>query len=301
MKALYSLWSVDELVAKAVWAGVDTLLVTAHDLPWDKSSGYYDAKEKVVDTISRYGDKCKIYLVPLWVRDPIYYSIPDTQQWKTEDGRYLKKTPCPTSVEYITSRVSDVVDFCAEHKVDGVIWDLEHLSPRNMSHAIIPFYLGRHPMKRCWCVSCTKYNLEDLWKVHAGLIKKQLEKLNVPVHGQMPYSYGWTMRQYPGELYHFTEETYKDKLTRWESWTEQCKWNHSYKKYGVNPKIVPGVWCEYLKTEENLIRYIKKLYKDYGSVWLYSHEFLNKIPNPHADYTMKGSASDRFFEELRKI
>lgn len=298
MKAAYILWPNYQFIDKLVGSGIDTLLVTAYDLPWEKESGYYDSKEVTLQTISRYQSKCKIFLVPLWCRDPVYYSIPETQQWKIEDGRYLRKTPCPTSKAYVDSRVLPAIEFCREHRLNGLIWDLEHLTPLRLSSQIIPFYKGSRPLERCWCVSCTQYSFEDLWKVHAGLIKEHLDRSGILIHGQMPYSYGWTMRQYPGQLFHFTEETYKKDI----SCFERLKWDLSYSKYGVNPIVVPGIWCEYLKTEENLIRYIRKLYKEYKGFWLYSHEFFgNGIPNPHADYEMKGPATDWFFEQLREI
>jgi len=298
MKAAYILWPNFEFLDKLVDSGIDTLLVCAHDLPWGKSSGYYDTKEIVVQTISRYKASCKIFLVPLWVRDPIYYTVPDTQQWQTQDGRYLRKTPCPTSSAYISSRVTPAVDFYQEHHLDGLIWDLEHLTPPQYKSEIVPFYKGKLPTERCWCVQCRNYGLEDLWKVHAYLILEYLVQAGIPIHGQMPYSYGWTMRQFPGDLHHFTEETYKKGIDCWEWW----KWERSWKKAEVSPKVSPGIWCEYLKTEQNLIRYIKLNLEKYGHFWLYSHEFFgNKIPNPHVDYPMRGPATDWFFDELRKI
>ena len=298
MKAFYCLWPNYDYIDKLVDAGIDTILLTAHDLPWEKESGYYDSKKLVIDTAIRYRGKCKIFLVPLWIRDPNYYSIPELEQWRTEDGRYLSKTPCPTSTYYISGRVLPAIQFCHEYQLDGIIWDLEHLIPSKYVDKIIPFYKDKNPEKRCHCVVCKNYNLEDLWKVHAGLIKGHLDQSGILVHGQMPYSYGWTMRQYPEQVFHFTEETYEKDI----SWIEQFKWDFSYWKYNVSPNVVPGIWCEFLKTEENLIKYIKQLYKKYKCFWLYSHEYFgNRIPNPHVNYPMPGPATDWFFERLREI
>lgn len=298
MKAFYCCWPNYGYIDSLINSGIDTILLTVHDLPFEKESRYYDSLKTVENTISRYKGRCKFFLVPLWVRDPFYFDIPESQRWTMRDGRKLSKTPCPRNKEYIDSRVLPAIAFCKEHNLDGIIWDLEHLSPPQFKDEVIHFYLDKKPEQRCWCDLCRSLNTEDLWKAHAGLIKNHLDQSGIPIHGQMPYSYGWTMRQYPGQLYHFTEETYERDI----SCLEFARWSLSYKKYGVNPKIVPGIWCEFKKTEKELIHYIKKLYKKYGGFWLYSHEFFgNFIPNPHMNYPNPGPATDYFFEELAKI
>lgn len=294
MKAFYSLWPNFEYIDKLVDAGIDTLLVTAHDLPsWDTPSGYYDTREIVIQTISRYKGRCKIFLVPLWARP--WIEIPVMQRWQTEKGRSLKGTPCPTSMSYIRSRVVTITGFANDYKLDGVIWDLEHLEHQTRSD-VIPFYNSlRNPEHRCYCATCIQYTMENLWKVHAGLIRKELEQSGIPIHGQMPYSGGWTMRQFPGDLHHFTEETYQRDV----GFIERFKWERTWKKAKVSPRVIPGVWCEWHHTEDKLLRYIKKIYHKYGHFWLYSHEFFgNRIPNPHVNYPMKGPATEYFFRGL---
>jgi len=299
MKAVYCLWMDFDCIDKLVEAGINTLMITAHDLPWERESGYYDSKKKAIDTILRYKNKCKIFLVPLWVRDPNFYSVKTICQWKDESGEYLSRTPCPTSKLYAESRILPAIDFCKEYNLDGLIWDLEHLMPEKYKREIIPFYRDNlfSPKYRCNCITCSNYSTENLWKVHANLISSILSQSRIPIHGQLPYSAGWTMRQFPGDLHHFTEETYKKDIGIWE-W---LRWEFSWWRAKVSPKVIPGIWCDFHYTEERLINYIKKIYHKYGSFWFYSHVFLNEIPNPHLDYTLRGPASDWFFEELRKI
>jgi len=297
MKAFYCLWPNYDYIDKLVDAGIDTILLTAHDLPWEKESGYYDSKKLVIDTAIRYRGKCKIFLVPLWIRDPNYYSILEDQQWVNESGNKVKETPCPTNVSYIRSRVIPTIDFAEDMGCTGIIWDLEHLGYHINPAENIPFYSSSSPKYKCYCNECKKYNIENLWKVHANLIKQLLQNSEIKIHGQFPYSYGWTMRQYPQSLLHFTEETYKKNI----GWFERLKWFFSYWKYEVSPKIIPGVWCEWFP-EDNLINYTRNLKKQYGHFWLYSHEYFgNHIPNPHVNYPYPGPASDRFFELLSKI
>ena len=294
MKAVYVLWPNYEYLDKLVDAGIDTLLVTAHDLPFDQPSNYYDSRDCVVETIHRYRDRCQIFLVPLWCQP--WKGIHVDHRWQTREGKLLRRTPCPTSKGYVWSRVLPVISFARSHGCSGIIWDLEHLEQDKPD--IIPFYKTKQPKERCCCIICNHYNTEDLWKVHAGLIREQLRQSGIPNHGQMPYSYGWTMRQYPGQVWHFTEETYKKDISCWE----HLKWKHSWRKYKVDPILVPGIWCEFHSDELRLINYIKKLYKKYGHFWLYSHEYFgNRIPNPHVSYPMPGPATDWFFKELAKI
>ena len=298
MKAAYVLWPNYEHLDRLVHAGIDTLLVTAHDLPWDKASPYYDKKEIVLQTLSRYRASCNLILVPLWVRDPVYFSVPDTQQWQDQDGRWLRKTPCPTSAAYARSRVVPAVDLCHEQRLDGLVWDLEHLRPASVASEIVPFYQGCKPSERCWCPACRSYNMEDLWKAHAGIVRDLLETSGIQIHGQLPYSYGWTMRQYPGDLHHFTEETYQGDV----GWIERAKWEFSWWRAKVSPRLIPGAWCEWFSDEQALLDYLRRLNRKYGGFWLYSHEFFgNKIPNPHVPYPNPGPATDWFYRELARL
>lgn len=297
IKAFYCLWPNYKYIDKLVNSGIDTIIVTTHDLPFDKESCYYDSEQTVIETILRYRSRCQILLSPLWIRDPIYYDIPKDQQWTDQNGNKVKETPCPLNTNYIRSRVIPAISFAQEYKCNGIIWDLEHLGYHINPSQNIPFYSKFSPEYRCYCDECKKYNNEDLWKTHAGLIKTLLSTSGINIHGQFPYSSGWTMRQFPGTLLHFTENTYKEKV----GFCELLKWKRSYKKYQVDPKIIPGIWCEYFR-EDKLIEYIKKLKKEFGGFWLYSHEYFgNKIPNPHMDYPYPGPASDWFFQELKKI
>jgi len=295
MKAAYILWPNYEYIDKLVDASIDTLLVTCHDLPWDVPSNYYDSRDTIIDTINRYKSRCRILIVPLWIRP--WTKVRVEHRWQTRDGRLLARTPCPTSKTYINERTNHAMWFAKEVGADGIIWDLEHLEKD--APDIVPFYhsLGG-PEHRCYCPICMKYSMEDLWKVHAGLIRKQLDHSGIQIHGQMPYSGGWTMRQYPGQLHHFTQETYQGDV----SWWERKKWAFTYKRNKVKPTIVPGVWCEWFHDEFSLINYLRHLKNKYGGFELYSHEFFgNRIPNPHVKYPNPGPATDWFFRELRKI
>ena len=296
MKAFYCLWPNFGYIDKLIDAGIDTLLITAHDLPFETPSNYYDTQEIILQTISRYRGRCSMLLVPLWARP--WVTIPPLQQWVRQDGSYCAHTPCPTSRSYMRSRVIPAIEFAVEHGMEGIIWDLEHLD-RKSKPDIISFYDSMwEPEHRCNCATCQQYNMEDLWKTHASAIRELLENSGLSIHGQMPYTGGWTMRQFPN-LHHFTEETYQKDVG---NVTRYLVWEYNWKKAKVNPVLIPGIWCEFKQTEEALINYIKKIYYKYDHFWLYSHEFFgNHIPNPHVDYPMKGPATDWFFEQLKQI
>jgi len=114
MKTFYCLWPNYKYIDKLVNSGIDTIIVTAHDLPFDKESCYYDSEQTVIETILRYRSKCQIFLSPLWIRDPIYYDIPEDQQWVNKDGNKARETPCPLNVNYIRSRVVSAISFAQE-------------------------------------------------------------------------------------------------------------------------------------------------------------------------------------------
>jgi len=299
MKAVYLLWADQSMVEKFMASGVDTFLITCHDMPWENPSNYYDSKEKTLSVVNfirrrenEYGRK-DLFIVPLWVRP--WTPIPKEQRWKARSDMDFSGTPCPTNKEYAESRILPAISFAKEIDAKGIIWDLEHLEQSRSD--VIPFYFSTHPKYRCNCERCSPYTIENLWKIHSNIIWDILNQSGIPIHGQMPYTYGWTMRQYPGDLHHFTEETYMKDVRCWE----RLKWEWNWKKYKVSPRLIPGIFCEYHHTEERLINYIKKIYNKYDNFWLYCHRYFNNIPNPHLDYPIKEKASDWFFKELKKI
>ena len=291
MKAFYCLWPNFEYIDKLVDAGIDTIILTAHDLPWDTPSKYYDTKDVTLSVIDRYRNKVSFLLSPLWIRSWIV--LPKHQRWVFSNGANSPRNPCPLSRSYMDSRINKAIWFAEGHKMDGIIWDLEH-----MGNGVIPVYKDFwKPKEQCYCIRCKGKSVKQIWKEHAGLIKSRLSG-HLKIHGQFPYSGGWTMRQYPDQLYHLTEETYQKDIDK----AERYKWKIGHKMAGVNPKIVPGAWAEFF-TEEGLINYLKHLKNKYGGFWIYSHEkFGNRIPNPHVKYPYPLQlATNHFFNMLEYV
>lgn len=296
MKAFYCLWPNFKYMDKLVDSGIDTILLCAHNLPWDGNvNTYYDSKRTFLSVIERYRNSVDIVLMPLWMRS--WVILPEEQRWVTPGGNMMPYQPCPLSKKYIDKRIKDVVFYADGHNMKGIIWDLEHMAHDGKDNEIILYYKEFwKPKHRCHCKRCSGKSTKEIWNQHSNMIKSGLSG-RYNINGELPYTGGWIIKSYPKPLYHLTEETYMKDISCWENW----KWKISFYFNNVDPKIVPGAWAEYF-SEESYINYLKKLKKKYDGFWIYSHEtFGNKIPNPHIKYPYPGPMSNNFFEMLKKI
>ena len=298
MKAFYCLWPNFKYIDKLVDAGIDTILLCAHSLPFDRGNvnPYYDSKSTIISVIKRYQSSVDLLLSPTWIRP--WVKLPIDQRWVLRDGRKMQFQPCPSNELYMDERIGDSIRFASKYKMKGIIWDLEHYGHNR--GIVIPYYMNfNKPKDRCYCHRCKSQKIKNIWDDHAHNINLRLVRFgsHLRAHGSYPYTGGWTIRQYPDTHLHFTEETYKKDISFWE----EFKWKCNHKKYKTSPTIIPGAWAEYF-SEEGYINYLKKLKKKYGHFWIYSHEkFGNKIPDPHIDYPYPELASDKFFEMLKKV
>lgn len=298
MKALWVMWYDYEYIDKAIDAGIDTLIVTAFDLPKDPPSNHFDPYDKIVECLEYYKNKnVKIFLNPIWNRNN-WYEIP-LEQRLFFNGEYHKFTACIANKEFIASRINPAVELYKRGLCDGIIWDVEEYN-RGTGKDVIEFFTEKN---KCECINCKDLSWKEQWKIHQDYCKELLK--DVPINGHFPTREVWSLKRYPNENYLFVETTYGG-IEIWKTIKLFLYKLRNRLFYNLKYTLVPGLWVEYLPYED-FFKEVKKSLIVYGGYWIFAQKIFSRYSKNSTESLIDAGCintelvDDEFFERLKKI
>ena len=260
MKGLYQVKSDREMMARAIVAGIDTLLIPFYDIPGRPPSGL-DTWEENVNTCLTFRDRAHIIAVP--VMFPHWCGYPSEQRFVYRDEE-LPRHFCPTNSAAYESFMIPFRGLIAQGIIHEVILDVEHYSghPKFFSQRIA-----------CECSNkisdihtCASLGQEGQWK-H----RKAMMAGDTFITGQLAIDSKWSV------------ETLHQKRVLAEG---------TYPKTGLGMKlqlastkhfnsidtIVPGAFIECFASTDDFIEYLGYLKSNcpYDGYWIYSQMALTR-------------------------
>ncbi len=301
-KGFYLLWPDNKYVDACIKSGINQILIANQNdsekadeihphwgeykesIKWIKALEYFYANQPDLDFV----------FLPIW--NAFYTDLPKNQQF-FDGERYYTRTPCPSSIEWIESRIDHAKFMVNQGKrISKVLWDAEHYEYRDedviksineqraredkppIKNQVLEIWNDdKQPKHKCYCDRCKQlgFDKKELWKYHNELVLKYLWGLG---HGQLGVSSAWNFHKYY-DKWLYTEKTYpirnvtKDKFKLFTKYSfDRVLVKARARKEGIKLKVSAGIWVERF-TAHSLLNYIEFLGKNpvYDAYWLYSH------------------------------
>lgn len=301
MNALWIMYYDYEYIDKAINAGIDTLIVNAFDIPTETASGNYDSYEKIIECLTRYRTnypQVKLFLDPIWVQP--WHELPQEQQMVFH-GEYKKFTPCIQNRAYIESRIKPALAIYKQGLCDGIIWDVEEYGRnRDGDGNIIEFFTEKN---KCECPNCKDLSWDEQWKRHQDICKELLD--DVDINGHFPTREIWGLKRYPNDVFLFLETTYGG-IETWQTIKLRLYQLRNRILYGLNYKLVPGIWAEELEQDE-FFKQLKLAQKVYGGYWIFAQRIFSQYSKTTAESLRQVGCKnvelvdDSFFAKLKEV
>jgi len=289
---MYCIWPDHDYIEKFIQAGGNNLgiVMCNFSLSDDIIHDHYGHYFEVVQMLEKYhkDPRIKITLIP--TLNELFRDRPEDQCFH-DGNKYLRRTPCPTSEDWIKYRLNPIITLCHNYNVDSVMFDVEHYNART-NKDIITLWDGKwKPEHKCHCPRCKKMTKKEQWEIHHKLFKKYLSKIPLKESGQLAYFNMWNFDKYIGKKWLWTEETYpvKHKPSKWfYRNTHRSHWGRKFFSkvlYGEDIHINAGIWAERF-TANDYIKYIEYIGKKsiYDGIWLYYHARLSKYTRFKRDH-----------------
>lgn len=329
MKGLYIIWPETNFnyIEKTINSGIDHLIVamTCFEPQDDLLYQHIGTYKEVIPILERYHKDPRVKIIFNPVFNTHFRDLPENQSF-FDGKKFFKRTPCPTSKEWITDRLSKIQQICETYGIKDIIFDMEHYCSENPEILNIGNDVNE-PKYTCKCGRCKTISKDNQWRIHNSVFKHELEKFHnntgLSITGQMPYCYYWNYKKYIGKKWLFYEKTYPiDKPSKslfkkqmWSIYEKKARMKFSYRE---NFYICAGAWIERF-TAKDYIDYLYYLGRQlvYDGYWIYAqvrlnqnHEFgsfdgdeqkyppfyHNLIDDPN-----HSSGDVNFFENLKKI
>jgi len=336
-KGLYLLWPDFDYIDKCVKSGIDHLLIANQNTESKADEihphwGQYKESLCLMNILEEYYIKHKpdleMIFLPIWVC--FYMDLPKEQQFY--DGeKYITRTPCPTSLDWINSRLEAckyMIDKSPHGMTKDIMFDPEHYAHSSMPDKLLDLWEDRNnPKHICKCPRCKEMKLDNIfqWVYHNNKVKEKLNELNLKALGQLQNENAWNYYKYH-EHWYYTERTYpvRDVMQKW--WKLKIEYPFGFikdialaKKNKIDMKISAGVWVERFKVDD-LLDYIKWIGKNpiFDGYWFYPQNRFSKyswikqyneqekekygdlftglIDDPNVE-----NSDPQFFEKLKKV
>ena len=288
-KGLYLLWPDIDYIEKSVGAGINELLIANQNDSVEADNihhnwgEYEETKMWIKDLSLLYKNRPDINLIFLPIWNTFYMDLPVDQQFY--DGEiFYTRTPCPTSIEWIDSRINFVKKMIEGTDINKVLFDPEHYGKNEIyQNEILQIWESEEkPIHICKCNRCAQQNLdnEKQWNYHNNLVKTKLGDLG---YGQLNYSYAWNFKKY-NEKWLYTERTYpvhdvsNKPIILFGKYTLRLMEDKARAlSQGIDLKISAGIWVEKFNSDD-LLKYIEFIGKNplYEAYWIYSHTRFTK-------------------------
>jgi len=281
--AMYCIWPDYDYIEKFIQAGGNTIGVILNNfsLEDDMIHNHYGHYETAIAMLEKYSDdpRVDIVLIPQLVKT--FEDIPDDQCFHNGE-EYIKRSPCPTSEDYIISRLKTIKALCSAYNIKNVQFDVEHYNWRGTR--VERVWDGKwKPDHKCHCKRCKDFSKKEQWKIHNKLFNKHLKKIDLTESGQLAYFNMWNFNKYIGKKWLYTENTYpvhkkpSSKLYRkyWGShWGRKFFSRFLYKQ---DIHISAGLWIEKFNAND-FIKWIERYGKCslYDGYWIYPQGRLSK-------------------------
>ncbi len=291
IKGMYVLWGDYDYIEKCIDAGINTLmfpwcnLYEEDDLIHDHL-GHYSV---TVELLEKYADDPRVDIILLPDLNNNFKDLPDDQAFY--DGeRYRKRTPCPTSEDWVIYRTKPVKEMCMKYNVTNVQYDAEHYGAKTEDNILTIWDDKWFPKHKCECSRCKNFSKKEQWEIHNEIFRKHLAPMNLKASGQLPYFNFWNFSKYSGEKWNFNEHTYplgKPKTSTYRKYYRSL-WGRKLATklfYKQTIKICAGAWTERFHAKD-FIKYLEYLGKKslYDGYWLYPQARLSKYTRFDRDH-----------------
>jgi hypothetical protein len=268
MKGLYQVQADWNMLARAIDAGIDTILVPFYDLP-DRPPSGLDTWEQNVATCESFAKIARIIAVP--VMFPHWCDYPIEQRF-IYHGQALPKHFCPTNRDAYESIISPFRDLIARGLVHEVVLDVEHypvyVLPDGTKTKAPEFFKEKIS---CECPSCSLLGWEGQWK-----FRELMTRENGFVTGQTGGDSWWSVNCLPRKRV-LTQGTYEacDFGRLFGMWKDRLV---ARLFHGCKMTMVPGAFPEVFRSTDDFIKYLGFLSKHFGKqgYWIYSQMNLTK-------------------------
>ena len=281
---MYIIWEDYDYIEKCIEAGINSLniLMINYSLEEDLIHDHYGHYMSLIPLLERYHNDPRVDVCLTITLNKTFADIPVTQAF--HNGKeYLMRTPCPTSEEWIISRLKKVEVLCNTYNIKNVQFDVEHYGAESNKNIEKIWDDKWFPEYKCHCTRCKDLSKREQWKRHNKLFKKHLSKIDLNSSGQLAYFNMWNFSKYIGNKWLYTENTYPtgEKPSKsiyrkyWKSHWGRKLWSMLF--YGNDIHICAGLWLEKF-TADDFIKWLKmygecSLYEGY---WLYPQARLSK-------------------------
>jgi hypothetical protein len=274
-KALYILWPDFEYIDKCIEAGINTLLVTFHDMPTTPSSNYYDTWQTSVSVCERYKNSgLKIIAVPLWSRQ--WAPILEEQRF-VQNGNSLEFTPCIINLDYMESRLQPLHELFSQGLIHEVVWDIEEYDAGKPG--IIKYWTEKI---KCECPKCLIMGItwKDAWLLHIESFKTRSQGLNC--RGNLDFDSWWQLKRYQNNnIVNYTERTYAE-LSLFKYYVKYIGLvlKRLYNKlfYKLNYDIVAGAFIEVFNSPSAYLEYLERIMRSplFSGYWIYTQKTFSR-------------------------
>jgi len=280
---MYCIWPDHDYIERCIQAGVNTIgvVMTNFSLEEDISHDHYGHYFEVIEMLEKYSKDDRVDIVLIPTLNTCFADKPERMCF--HDGeKYLRRTPCPLSKEWISSRLNIVAKLVSVYNVKSVMFDVEHYNWR--TPAVEEIWDGKwKPDHKCHCPRCKDFTKKEQWKLHHKEFKTQLKKMNLDESGQLAYFNLWNFDKYTGKKWLWTEKTYPihKKPSKSLFWKHHSSmWGRKFFArllYGQKVHISAGLWIERF-TANDFIDYIELMGKKsiYDGFWIYPQARLSK-------------------------